>query len=299
MLNRILFPIFKKSARVLSGKGFTRFPPFRIAASFLFKNLAQTFVEINGKERAVYQINFDGLKMFVFPGDTTVSRLLIIKGDFNELETGVFKQYVRKGMTVVDIGAHVGHSTVILANLVGNEGKVYAFEGNPVDHALLKKNMEINNFQNTVIEKKIVSEKAKKLDLKCKDIKFIHRSCDPHEDSKTTELEFITLNNYFKKKKVDFLKMDIWGGEIKALKGMLEMLKRNKNIVLATEFWPNNIEVAGQNPDEYLDILENLGFKFSRINKESGLVEPVSKEEAMKIGREENHINLLCMRNPA
>lgn len=47
--------------------------------------------------------------------------------------------------TVWDIGAHFGYHSLVLSNLVGESGRVLAFEPNPDVHSILKDNLERNS----------------------------------------------------------------------------------------------------------------------------------------------------------
>jgi len=51
---------------------------------------------------------------------------------------------VKPGMTVIDIGAHIGYYTLLFAKCVGPNGRVVAFEPLPVNFELLKKNIQLN-----------------------------------------------------------------------------------------------------------------------------------------------------------
>lgn len=65
----------------------------------------------------------------------------------------------------MDIGANIGCYTLIAVKTVGSNGAVYSFEPDPEVHQRLKTNVELNGFQNTVTEKKAVSEKSDTLKI--------------------------------------------------------------------------------------------------------------------------------------
>src|SRR5436853_6940153 len=52
-------------------------------------------------------------------------------GSFEFEKQQLFRQYVKPGMTVYDIGANVGFYTLLSSRLAGSEGAVYSFEPLP------------------------------------------------------------------------------------------------------------------------------------------------------------------------
>ncbi len=62
----------------------------------------------------------------------------------------VLSEHLRPGMVFYDIGANIGFFTLIAARLVGDQGKVCAFEAEPDAFQRLKENIERNNFRNVV-----------------------------------------------------------------------------------------------------------------------------------------------------
>lgn len=64
--------------------------------------------------------------------------------EFSEHEVALFRQIVRPGDTVCDIGANIGAHTVALASLVGPTGAVFAFEPILTLYWLLCANVAIN-----------------------------------------------------------------------------------------------------------------------------------------------------------
>src|SRR2546427_3878451 len=70
------------------------------------------------------------------------------------LDNKVVKKIVKKGDTVLDLGANIGYWTCLLADLVGVTGRVFAFEPSPYNFQLLKKNVEMNGYKNVTLEQK-------------------------------------------------------------------------------------------------------------------------------------------------
>jgi FkbM family methyltransferase len=60
----------------------------------------------------------------------------------------VITRLLDPGDTVLDIGAHIGHHTLLAAQAVGEGGHVYAFEASPKTFGLLKTNIALNQFAN-------------------------------------------------------------------------------------------------------------------------------------------------------
>jgi FkbM family methyltransferase len=80
--------------------------------------------------------------------DLYVGRSLDLYGEFSEGEIEVFRQLVREGDVVLDIGANLGAHTLFFARQVGAAGRVLAFEPQRVLFQMLCANVALNSLLN-------------------------------------------------------------------------------------------------------------------------------------------------------
>lgn len=80
--------------------------------------------------------------------DAYVGRSLALYGEYSEAEMAVFAQIVKPGSVVVEAGANIGSLTLPLARLVGESGRVLAFEPQRLIFQVLCANMALNAIEN-------------------------------------------------------------------------------------------------------------------------------------------------------
>lgn len=91
----------------------------------------------------------------------------------------LLERYLKRGGTIVDYGAGNGIWTVALADLVGHEGKVVAFEPHPKDFVEMFWNLVVNHIQNA----ELYCEKECSLDaLELEKVALIRINADGKED---------------------------------------------------------------------------------------------------------------------
>src|SRR5262245_6167166 len=65
------------------------------------------------------------------PWDSLPYRLRFLMGKDEPETRRIIERVCRRGQVALDIGAHVGYVTAVLAALVGPDGIVFSFEPNP------------------------------------------------------------------------------------------------------------------------------------------------------------------------
>jgi len=158
------------------------FPPVRLLTRFLVTNLKANTAEVDG--HIMYLDENDSLK-------------LSIVGVFEPRETELVKREVKKGDTVLDIGANIGYYTLIFARLVGDTGKVYAFEPEPRNFEILKKNVETNGYKNVVLVNGAVSDSDTPLRLFISDTNMgDHKIFETDEERESIEIDSLCLDGF-------------------------------------------------------------------------------------------------------
>jgi FkbM family methyltransferase len=169
------------------------------------------------------------------------------------------EKMIKPGWICADVGAHIGFITLVISKMVGSDGKIFAFEAVPDNAKLLQKNIELNN-----LSKRVVVENLAVTDG---NLKFVHISHSrtsfeskisenvPESSSKTIRAS--SLDSYFLDNKLDFIKMDIEGGEVLAIKGMKRLLAIAQPILL--------LEIH-ENGRPAIDDLISAGYSFYDLN---------------------------------
>ena len=169
---------------------------------------------------------------------------------------------VQEGDLVIDAGGCWGDTALYFAQHVGPKGKVFSFEFTPGNVAIMKKNLELNPALKdsiTIVENPLWDESGTPV---C----FAERGPGSRvdlnsSDSFTGKVNALSIDAWSQKErinKVDFIKMDIEGAELRALKGALGTLRRCK---------PKLAIALYHNPEDFRTIPAflaslGLGYKF-------------------------------------
>jgi FkbM family methyltransferase len=246
-----------------------------------------------------------GLRMFLDPNDKVMTPTLVTYGIWEGAETAWFLRTVKPGDSIVDAGANVGYYTIIGSRLVGAKGKVYAFEPDPANFALLEKNVRLNALTNVVLERKALSNQKGTVKLFiAEENKGDHRIYQPEgEPRPSVEVESIRLDEYFKdqKRRIDFIKIDTQGADGLILEGMTGLLEgRTDGPTIFTEFWPYGLKGMGTDARALLRMLQSYDYKFYDMRtpgwKPPPTIEPASLLKKYPVAAPESHTNLMLLR---
>ena len=148
----------------------------------------------------------------------------------------VFDIFVKEGMVVADIGANVGYFTRFLSKKVGATGSIHSFEPIPGTFDMLQDTISLNHLENITAVNKAVSNSNGTVTMYLSHTHYM-ASIDSgwaSDEGGNLKVESVTLDSYFEKlgKYPDFIKMDIEGGGVFALKGMQNCIRDHQPILL-------------------------------------------------------------------
>lgn len=203
--------------------------------------------------------------------DIFISEALRNTGEWEPFETTLVQQFLQPGDTFLDVGANIGYFTVIAAQRVGVAGKVYAFEPEPRNYALLRQNIALNNFENRV-------EVAQLALAASAGTGQLHLHPDNlgdhqlHSGDKTRQVINTTLvagADYLQPrcKQLQLVKIDTQGSEHEVVLGLLPLLKRSgPHLKMIIELTPYALRQAGTDGAALIGTLEELALPFAIVD---------------------------------
>ncbi|MBP9762650.1 FkbM family methyltransferase [Patescibacteria group bacterium] len=168
-----------------------------------------------------------GSPMLLNLNDQGISTELYLTGVHEANSTNFIRQELKPGMTIVEIGANIGYYTLLESKIIGETGKIIAYEPNPENFHALKINLMLNHLEERsecypyavgaesgtnlfyTASKGNLSSFAKRDDRLC--------------DYKAIEVKTVALDDVLHEK-FDYFRMDVEGYEWAILAGMKRIL---------------------------------------------------------------------------
>ncbi len=172
---------------------------------------------------------------------------------------------IEKDDFVIDAGGCWGDTSLIFSSMVGDKGKIFTFEFFEDNLNILKENFSCNRLlaKNIILTEQPLYNKSNEilyLNHACADITTLTEIKNGSYQYKTISIDDYVKDN--KIEKIDFIKMDIEGCELKALHGAVKTLKKYK---------PKLAIAAYHKYEDYYEIPKflnelNVGYEFYFAN---------------------------------
>ena len=184
----------------------------------------------------------NGFVMHLDINDGGIGNALFRRGQRELCFMHILKTELKPGMVAVDLGANIGYTTLYMCNGVGPDGKVYAFEPDPRNLTLLKKNIDANNLSEIASIHRMaisnISGEAKFYIGTAPNLSSMTRSGRTISEIET---RIESLTTFFGSRNVipSFIKMDVEGHEVEILDGAYTLFKdAMQNVKILMEVHP-------------------------------------------------------------
>lgn len=234
-LKHIVYKLFRLTLKPFVGTGWAD----NEIIGFLYQGLLRLLIPQQSKTVMV-----NDCKMLLRVGGAYgiggVAQHIIYMGDYEPQTTKVFKAVLKKGMGVVDVGANIGYYTLLAARLVGEQGRVWAYEPEVRNYNELSHNIALNGFSNVEPMRVAVGDVDGVALLNVSRYDSGVHSLLVTRDSKGSRVAVTEkrLDTLLKGQRVDLVKVDTEGYDYHVLRGAKKLIAQNNGISIIVEYWP-------------------------------------------------------------
>lgn len=199
--------------------------------------------------------------------DKYVSRQIREQGIWEPYETSLVLELLGPGSVFVDVGANLGYFSLIAASLVGDSGRVIAFEPDPANFKLLNASIDLNRFAS-----RIQSVEAGLSDLASEGRLYLsqdnmgdHQIYAGEGDRESLPITLLNGTEFLAPlvSQVDLLKVDTQGSEFQVITGLMPLLKNQlKAPRIIIELTPFSLRESGASGAKLIELLASLDLPF-------------------------------------
>lgn len=240
---------------------------------------------VNAKSIKTKRLSFHKTKTgnYYLPTDAYEDIIaLAIKNNmiFDEMVYEVAKKYIQPETTVLDVGSNFGQMAILMSKLVGERGVVHAFDADDFVFEILKMNINENS-TNVIAHFGAVHDKSNQIlyfpeqdfikygTYGSYGIDYVNGTGRPVSTIKIDDVDF--------ELPVSFMKIDIEGGELFALKGAINTINKYRMPIIFEygSVFEGSLDLSFQ---EYVDFVNIINYKFEKvINNINYLILPLDQ----------------------
>jgi FkbM family methyltransferase len=165
--------------------------------------------------------------------DVYIGKSIEKYGEFSELEIELFAGICREGDFVIDVGANIGTHTMALAQLVGTNGRVYAFEPQRIVFQALCANMALNSIKNVECFQAAASSEDGFVAIPDfqYEVEDNYGGVAVDKFDAGVEVPTFKLDNFADLPGIRMIKIDVEGMESRVISGAIELINRHKPVL--------------------------------------------------------------------
>lgn len=178
-------------------------------------------------------------------------------------------KYIRPGTAVLDVGSNFGQMAILFARKLNGQGKVYAFDADDFVFDILKRNIEANSLNDVIIPTfgAVHNVVGETLYFPIQDFDrfgtYGSYGID-YNGKQGRPVPSVTIDSLEISEPVSFMKVDVQGGDLMAMKGALKTIERYKMPILF-EYEYHFEEELNLNFQEYVDFVASIDYRFAKV----------------------------------
>lgn len=192
---------------------------------------------------------------------------VFVTGDYEPATSKLICEKLQQGQCFVDIGANIGYFSLLASKIVGESGQVIGFE--PVEGTREKfdHNVKINGINNIKVEPYAISDSngSSEIFVGPEEHCGISSLTQPHNFTAKQHVELRTLDSLISDTKINFIKIDVEGYELKALRGMTTIIEKNSPDFIC-EVTEDFLKNAGDSTADLFDFFNKYNYSAFRID---------------------------------
>lgn len=183
---------------------------------------------------------------------------------FDQHIIDVAKEYIRPGTSILDIGANYGQMSIEFSRLAP-DCDIYAFEAQEMVFEILKKNLKVNDINNVkTFYNAVYDVNDKEFIFPVPDLVRFGAYGSYGLDLKAQEgkvVKSLTIDSIQFEKPVSFMKVDIQGSDLAAMKGAIETIKKYKMPIIF-EYEEQFQAEFNTSFQQYVDFVASIDYRF-------------------------------------
>jgi FkbM family methyltransferase len=249
--------------------------------AFLLRNRLWQYFSDRRREAPVAAPWHYGTRLCLYLGND-LSRQIYVAGCIDPNEFAFLDRVLQPGMTFLDAGANEGVYTVFAAARLGREGTVWAFEPSQREISRLRRNLDLNKLSPRVFPVAL-ADRSGQAEMSVAGFgheglntlgTFVHEI----EESRKEVIQLARLDDVISENplpRLDVIKIDVEGAELKLLHGAAATLQRYRPLILF-EASDRALKHQGSSREELLEYLRGQDYELYFFDPYSGLPAPAT-----------------------
>lgn len=224
--------------------------------------------------------------------------------DINQKYVDFFRKFIKEGDLVIDIGANIGDTSILMALVAGSKGMTLAFDPNPLAFKILEVNAKLNKEKvNIVPVRHAITTQEEEFYYISSEASFTNGGISTTKESRHGKYVYpekikgvhlkTFLENHYRDQmsKLSFIKVDAEGYDKEIIKSISDLLTTYKPVIIAESFSKS----SNDEKLELYDVIKRLNYKIFYFEDFTVDAKVIELHDRMDITKWKETINIYAV----